>query len=751
MAIRRPRPQVAAGLLAIAALSQAAAPRVARAAVGAQVAPGYTSSSTTTRDETGLETRSDAEQWSQRYRLTLDNQLYPLLVLSAGGDLRWDIGSSTASEAPRVETDSRIWNTYARLSAGDRILGGGLDYGRRWDEGETRQGALVAEIPGFVRESISAAVSWRPADLPALSLRLSRADTYDDARERIDLTGDEALLTATYEPVPNLDLRYALRYSHSTNHLTDVVGNELVNSGAATWSGRYLAGRGNVYLGYNITARTSDVQAPDGGLVEVRQLPVAGLSIVEQFPATPLRVTLNPNAALIDGNVAASAGVNLGTAAGAGTIIADCSSSPGCRDLGAQFQDVITPVNAIHVYIDQDQRLPQSVAALFSWEAYQSDDNARGEWTPVAVTGPVVYNEALFRFEVPIERTRARYLKVVTRPLRESPATTDPQFREIFVTELQFFDVVTAEEARGRRSDVNGNLSGTTRILLVPDLGLSYDFSGSLAHYGERRPTWSIVNGLSLARRLDPVYGVAARVERVDADAGRGWEALNRWSASLSADPLPTLGALLSYSGQLAQLEGGTALSNSGTFSARADLYEGIALGGTASAARGRGETGVTSRSLLTSVNMSIVPNPILSLAGSYALSDTAQSGGGQPDHSERRNLLEGSASLSPFPALSLAGTVTRQFARAARPVTLWSFSGAFSPFPKGDLQLRYSWTETYDTAAELRTRTHGPGARWNIRPGWYLNAGYSVRETRAPAVSEDSRSFNANLLITLR
>lgn len=741
MAIPRTRPRLSAALLAITALSLTAAPRDARAAVGAQAAPSYTNSSTTARDETGHEIRAETEQWLQLYRLSLDNQLYPLLSLSAGGDLRWATGWSTFGEAARRETDNRTWNAFARLTAGDRLLGGGLDYARRWDEGETRQGGITTDDPGFVRESLSAAVSWRPADLPALSLRLSHANAYDDARERVDQTSDEALLTTTYQPMADLDLRYTLRYSGSTDRVTDVVGNELVNSAAVTWSDRYLAGRGNVYVGYNISARTADTRAPSGGEVALRQLPVAGLSIVEEFPATPARVRLNPNAALIDGNTAVSAGVNLGTAAGAGPLIAD-------RDLGAQFQDEVTPVNRIHVYVDQDQAIPAALSGLFTWRAYQSRDN--DTWAPVPLDGGVVYNPALFRFEVPIERTSARYLKVVTKPLADT-ATSDPQYREIFVTELQFFDVVPAEEARGRRSDVGGSLSGTTRLVLVPDLGLAYDFSGSLAHADERRAVWSIVNGLSLARRLDPTYAVAARVERSDSDAGRGWEALNRWSASLTADPLPTLGGLLSYSGQLAQLEGGIAVSNSGTFSARADLYQGIALGGTTSTAWARAETGVTSRSLLASVNASIVPNPIVSLAGSFSLSDTAQSGGGQPDRSDRRGQVEGSASLSPLPALSLAGNVTRQFGGSGGPITLWSFSGALSPFPRGDLQFRYSWAETFDTAAALRTRTHGPTARWNIRPGWFVNATYSIRESRAPAVSEDTRAFSANLLVTLR
>lgn len=741
MAASRQRRRAAAALLAIAALLGAGSPGGARAGVSAQGEGAYSNGTSTTRDETGLGTRAETEQWTQRYRLGFDNQLYPLLQLSAGGDLRWDISSSTPGAGPRAESDGRTWNTYARLTAGDRILNGGLDYGRRWEEGETRQGGITTETPGIVRETASAAFTWRPADLPALSLRLSRSDAHDDTREQFDRTGEEALFSATYQPTADLDLRYALRYARSTDQLTDVVSNEIVNSAAVTWSGRYLGDRGKVYAGYNIAARTADTEAASGQLVEVRQLPIAGLSIVEQFPATPLRVKLNPNAALTDGNTEASAGVNLGTAAGTGPLIP-------LRDLGAEFRDEVTPVNAIHVYIDQDQTLPEALAGTFQWRAYQSRDNET--WTDVGPLDPVVYNPVMFRFEIPIPRTQARYLKVVTAPLPEA-ATTDPRFREIFVTDLQFFEMVPAEVARGRSSAVAGSLSVTTRLVLVRGLGLAYDFSGSMAHADERRPTWSIVNGLSLARRLDPTYAVSARVERYDSYAGRAREAMNRWSASLSAEPLPTFGALLSYSGQISELEGGIALSNSGTLSVRAALYEGIALSGTASSSWAESETGVNSRSVLASVNASVVPNPILSLSGGVSVTESAQSGGGLPDRSQRSGVLEGNASVSPFPALSFAGGVTRQFGGAGPAVTLWSLNGAFSPFPRGDLQIRYGYAETFDSGAEVRTRAHGPGARWNIRPGWYLNAGYSFRDVRAPAMSSRDRSFNANLLITLR
>lgn len=711
----------------------------ARAGVTAQMQPGYSSATSTTRDETGAESRFDSTQWIQRYRLGIDQQIYPLLSLTAGGNLTWVEAESRTPGAPRANLDSRAWNTFARLKAGGPLLNGALDYSRRWDDTETRTGGLTLAPPGSVRESFGATVGWRPADLPSLNLRLGRTRAYDETRQVTDQTSDEAQLSAVYQPVTGVDLRYAFRYGTFTDHRTDVVRDELNNSAGATWTGRYLAGRGNAYVGYTVTARTTETRAPGGGLVTIQHLPVAGLSIVETFPATPARVTLSPNAALINGDTAASAGVNLGTSASTGPEIA-------FRDLGAQFQDVVTPVNAIHVYVDR--ALPTALAEALDWAAFQSDDNV--DWTPVALAGAVGFNPVLFRFEVPIERTQARYLKVVTRPL-PTTATTDPQFREIFVTELQFLEVTPAELARGRTSDLSGNLSGTTRILLMPDLGLSYDFSGFITHADARAPTWAVTNGLSMARRLDPVFAVAARVDRSDSDAGRGRESQNRWSASLSAEPLPTLGAVASYSGQFADTEGGSVISNSGTLSARADLYEGIAMNATGSVSWQRAGSGRTSRSVLTSASTSIIPNRYLSLGGSASYTEGTQSGGGQPERTDQRGFLEASASLSPFPALALSGTVTRQFGGSIRPATLASFSGAVSPFPGGDLQLRYSYQETYDGAADQRTRGHGPGARWNIRPGWYLDVAYAVQDAWAPATFQHSRALNANLLITLR
>ena len=725
---------------ALVALLWGVAPRAARAGVSAQMQPGYQSSTTTSRDAAGTESRFDSEQWVQRYRLGVEQQLYPTLTFSAGGNLLWTMGSSEATGGQLSEFDNRRWSTFARLAWGGPVLNGGLDYSRTWDDAETRSGGITSEAPGAVREAFGLSAGWRPADLPSLALRLRRSTAHDVARATMDQTSDEATAAVAYDPVKDLSLAYSLAYGGFEDHITGVTRTQLVNSLEASWGGRFLEGRGNAYLGYRISARTMDTRAPDSaGPVALQQFPLMGFSRIEAFPDTPLQVDLRDsrNALLMNGDVATSAGINLGTAAGTAPI--------AYRNLGVQFQDVITKVAAIYVYVDRD--VPADARGLFTWDVYQSSDNI--QWAPVVRTA-VSFNAVALRFELTIEETQARYLKVVTKPL-SSTLTVDPAYREIFVTELQFYDLIPPEVARGTTSDVGGNLSATTRILLVPDLGFSYDFSGTLTHGQDRPVTWAVVNGLSLSRRLSPVFAAAARVNRSDSNLGAGHDSANRWSASLSANPLPTLGGLVSYSGQLAEVGGGTAISNSATLSARADLYPGLAVNGLATGSIGRNELDVTSRSLFVSASTSIVPNRAVSLSGSVSYTTSTQRGGGKPDASDRRGSVEAGASLSPFPALALSGSVSRQFGGVGRTATLASFAGAFSPFRGGDLQLRYGYQESLDVEADLRTRSHGPTARWNIRTGWYLDGALSFMDTSAPAAVQHSRTASANLLITFR
>jgi hypothetical protein len=167
-------------------------------------------------------------------------------------------------------------------------------------------------------------------------------------------------------------------------------------------------------------------QAPSGW---TQRFPTSGLSKVEATGDAPNQVTLEPNAALVDGVLDASAGLDLGYGA---TAAGDRAN----RDLGAQLPDATTAVNLVCVRVDRP--LSPSVAAAFAWTAYASADNAH--WTSVPIAGFVAFATMQNRFEIPIPLTWARYLKVTTQPLAPE-VTTDQTYSDVFVTELTLFSV----------------------------------------------------------------------------------------------------------------------------------------------------------------------------------------------------------------------------------------------------------------------------------------------------------------------
>lgn len=707
--------------------------------VALQLQPGYSYSTVDTRDATGQEHRLEGSTWLQRYRLTLDLPIYPQVILSAGGLLDWNRGTGSVDGA-HSSSDTKQWIGFAHLRAGSPLLSAGLDYDRRDTYGESTTGGITATQPRQVSDSYGASVGWHPADLPSLDLQLHRVDSYDWTRKEIDRTFQDALLSTRYRPVDPVDLGLSIRGEQADDRITQVLTRGLTESVRATYSDSYLGGRASAYVSYNGAARVQTVSASGAaGTVPTLQVPAAGLSIVEVFPAIPTQVTLSPNAALVDGNTTVSSGINLGFSASAGGL-------RQYRDLGAQFANVITPVNAVYVWVDR--QIPADAAATFVWEAYQSDDNVN--WTRVTVTGPVQFSQLQSRFEIPIERTQARYLKVVTRPL-VGTVTTDPQLSEIFVTEAQFLLLVPAAEARGRSSDVNGSVNATGRLALVQSIGLTYDVSSTVTHSSSARVTWAINNGLSASRRLGATARWSARVDRSDVDVGRGHESSNRWAGSLFVEPLPTLAGGVTYSGQYSQSLTGNVLLNSLSLLGRADLYEGIALSVGGTGGIGTNERSQTVKSSTGSASLSVTPNRYASASGSASYTASSQTGGTGPQTSDRRVSLDAAATINPLPVLALSGTISRFLSKTQAPQTVWSFSLSFSPLPGGNLQVRYAYQETYDSATEARSRQHGPSLRWNIRPGWYLDSSYSWQRISSPVEETRSQSVNANLIITLR
>ncbi len=710
----------------------------------ALVQPGYVNSSTTTTDAAGNVSHTGTSILTQQYRLALGEQIYPLVHLDLGGTYSWLLGNTTA-DATRSDLDAKTWTGLGRLTLGSQILNGGVSYDRQEQGSTTGTNGQLFRAPDVVRESYLAFAAWHPADLPSLDLHLNRTNNYDKARIGNDRTVDEVFLGTRYTPTPQLDLRYSARYSDAVDHLHAAESQEVANSANVSWSDRTLDGRLSTGVSYNIGTRYSrTIARGTGGSVFTQQFPIAGLSAVETLP-TPDRITLNPNPALIDGDTNTSAGLDLGFAAPASGDVAG-------REAGAQLTDNATPVNMLFLWVDR--AIPPEVAAAFTFDVWRSDDNTT--WThlnlaaPASGGAPVQFSSFQNRFEIGIEQVQARYLKVVAKPLAVG-VTTDRRFANILVTELQLLLVVPTALAARSATDTSGSLTTTAKYVLQRSWNVAYDFGGFLAHSdGFARKTYSILNGISMARRLASAVAMSARLDRADSGGtGQEHDGLTRASASVSFDPLPTLAAGATYSALLSQKAAGTGLTNGVSGFARADLYQGITVSGNAGINYGSNEVGQTLQAALYGVSASFIPHHTLALTAAYNYTTSTVSGGGLPELKDSLGRVDGSLSYSPFKALYLAASASR-YTSGRPPSTLANFTGGFSPFPGGDLLLRFGYSETLDQAASTRTRQYGPTARWNIRPGSYLDLGYAVESSHSPALDSNSRAFTANLTVTL-
>jgi hypothetical protein len=499
------------------------------------------------------------------------------------------------------------------------------------------------------------------------------------------------------------------------------------HSARVAWGEDWFDGRLFTSASYSAGYNSSRLVAGAAGATrETQQRPSTGLSKVEVFPDEPARVTLDRNPALADADTATPTALDLGHARSTARDVAP-------RDLGAEFPDDRLEVNVIRVWVDR--QLPAQVVAGFAWEAWQSDDNR--EWTRVPLVGAVSFGVFENRFEIPIQRTGARYLKVVTRPITTA-VTTDPLYASILVTELEFLLVEFLPSGTLRTSGISGDLSGSLRWLILRAPSLTYNLAALSSHRGDPVEFSSTVQqSLGLVRQLGERARLAAQVARTDAFEEDRRRSQDSWGASLGADPLPALSWNLNYSG--AFIEDTRDLTNGATAAVRADLYAGLSASAGASLGRTSAGSGRQSQTASSSAALNVTPHRAVSANGTFTWSYSQGWGGGEADRSDRAGRVDGTVSVNPFPALYLSASAGRNIFGLA-PATTTALSAGLSLFRGGALALRLNAGQTTDAASRVRNRAYSGGLSVKLGPGRSFDVSSSWSESRAPV--ERVRSF---------
>jgi hypothetical protein len=569
---------------------------------------------------------------------------------------------------------------------------------------------------------------WRPDGFPDVKLEYFRTDNFDKDRQFLDTTQDRFGVTANYRPVRPLELRYQGTFDERKDHLTESTLNEVFHSGRVIYSDSLWRNRLYISSDYNVFLDERKTSAPSATEVGIRLFPFAGLSAISDTPETG---TLDANPLLIDGNLGAGAGINLGLPPPGGDV------RP--RNMGLDFGGA-TELNTLILTVDRDVT---QVADAFSWRIYTSSDNLN--WVFRQTVFPAVFIPFFLRFEIRFANVTARYVKVVVAPL--SLATPFASgFPTILVTELQAELRRPASEVSGKTTTTTHayNLNVRTRILETPSLFYELSYLLRKQDPSPFPAEYTLSNGLAFQHQFTKVFSGRARVAREDGQTREGSRSAYLYTASVTAVPLDTLSHTLLYSGINETIAGQTSITDSLYLYNNAKLYEGVDLSLGGGVILGENALGQKTEQTQFNGSTTLVPHSTVTINLTYNGLTTTATGGELPDKRKTSSSgWETGVAFTPVPAVYLFGSY-RSDSRSTGGVrdtqTIQNYTVNISPFPDGTFHLNFYYNESVQSVDDSRTRNILPSLRWNITPRSYLDLSYQKLTTDSPVLTGITR-----------
>jgi hypothetical protein len=672
---------------------------------------------------------SDTEDktFTQRYFLNLDRTLYPNLRLAASGTFE---KNKTDSDVDGVDTETTATTKsgLVNLRLDTQLISSGIGFTKREEKVETSSGSTAPHV----MDTYTASLSWQPEGLPSMNAFFTRTDTYDKDRELEDTTNDRLVLNLRYEPVRSLELQGGASFSKNEDKLSDTETKITSYTGRATYTRRFWE-RVLVNASYNYFRQETELTTGGGGEVLLQVFPFFGLSSVND---TPSLVILDPNPAVIDGDLTASTGINIGPVSPGG------DNRP--RQIGLDF---INPAEVNTVYVWVDRELPENVSNSFVWDIYISSDNEN--WTLWQTVPLAPFGDFFNRFEINFNSVSARYLKVVTNPL--SSAVLPPpgvDVSSILVTEMQAFLRTAAEDVQANQTQTSHIYDLNVKVLILDRPNLSYNFYYWGSHFEPGGLSkYVITNTLNLSHRFNRVFSGSASIGREDTkDPDKS--SSNTYSASLTAVPLPTLFHSIVVSGRFQDSDEGTANSHSAFLNNSAELYKGLFLNLSGGMSIATNEEDRETKTYILNSGVSIIPHPTLNLNLNYSQTDSDSTGGGTEDTSSSRKSGEIAAAYNPFTTLYIYASygITDETDRDR--ANYQNYALSWSPFPDGDLQFNFSYTELISSVEETRERAVTPSLRWYLARNTTLDVSYTDRKNSSTSQETNEETYFANLRV---
>jgi hypothetical protein len=696
----------------------------------------YTFFSSKTTDASGVTTKFNTNTYNPRLTLSVNTDIFPKLNLNTGGVFEKNI-SILSSEEESTKTTLTRWRPYMYLTLRDPLYEVGIGYNRKEDT------TKVTDTPHFtlINDDYLATLKWRPDGLPSIEAQIERTNTYDEKRDVQNTTKDYFSLLSRYG-YKGLDVRYQGTYTDTNDKVGQLDTIDMLHTAWLSYSNSFFNRRVSVSTTYNINyeqVKTS-TSTSGGGTVSVQLFPLTGLSTNDNA-VTPL--ALNANPALIDGNVTASAGINIGLPPLGGDIRA--------RNMGLDFF-LPTEVNQLLVWVDRDLSSSPAIANFFSWDVYISSDNLN--WTHHAgPISPAPFGPFQNRFEIDFPNVTTRFIRVVTRPLTAAvPGASS--FPDIFITEVQAFLKQPLGGTPGRKSFTvtrtthNYYFDAKTRILDIPTLFYELDyFYTRIDPNGQLR--YTVSNGFSANHRFSQIFSGRARVAREDGEEQKERRSAWIYDAALEATPLRRLTNRLVFSGRDETTGGRHNNSNSIILYNIAELYRGLDVNLNLGQNFAKDESGMKTNETDIQILTTIIPHPALNMTLDYKYSIIDQSGGSNPSGSVNMHTGEFILSYRPLRTLFMVATIDLSTTTNQKTLVTQNYGFNWSPFPDGALQFRFFYNENLATGG-VKERIINPGVRWNITKRSYLDLSYQRNINTSPSQKIDENFFNAQLKIFL-
>jgi hypothetical protein len=692
----------------------------------------YTNFNNKTTDSSGQSVKTEAHNFFQRYSLLGEKTIFPKLKFDFQAIFEKDMQKFKIEDQDVTDTTNTRFRPYARLTLADPLYTAAVGYALRDEKLETSR----LPTARLTQEEYEAVLGWRPVGFPTLDARYTRTNTYDKDHNLVDNTKDNVLVTSQYS-YGGFDLRYFGSYTDTKARVVGLDTTETTNDIRGAYANSFLNGRLQFNASYDYThATTKATSTGPGGTVSLQVFPFQGLSTNNDTPAL---IALAPNAALINGNLVASAGINIGLPALGGDLRA--------RNIGLDFFND-SEVNSLQVWVDRE--LPANIANSFSWDVYTSTDNLN--WVLFRTVSPAPFGAFQNRFEIDFPNVKTRYIKVVVRPLQASVIGSN-QYPDILVTELQAF----------LKQAVSGtsNTANFTSDSQVGNAGLKYQILNIPLFYFESsyfylrkdptgQETWTLSNGVSVNHRLSNIYTVSGRLAFENGTETNDTRTAWVYDATLLANFLKTLTSSLALSGRDEDVGGNKRTNNAIFLNNTAQLYKGLDVNLNGGYTVTTEEGGVDQNVFLLTAGANVVPHPTLTLTLYVSDSWTDRKPTGAPKESIETRTLDLTASYNPFRTLYLLASlqVTDDTAQGRR--TLQNYGLNWSPFPDGKLQFRFSYNENRRPEDRNYERIITPGVIYKINDRSFLDVSYQMIKNDMPSQTIESNVFSATLKIFL-